>query len=120
MNNIDIRSASFQKLSQAAHSRAEFKGVGERQAQAGNEELRSAAQDFEALFVRQLLATMRRSVPEGNSDMKGTGSEIYESMLDAEFANHIAKSGRGLGLADMLMRQFEKTGGAQGDRFEND
>ena len=46
-------------------------------------------------------------MPEGNPDLKAPGSDLYRSMLDDAFADQIARSGRGLGLAEMLMKQFE-------------
>lgn len=69
-------------------------------------ELREAAQDFEAIFLRQLLSLMRRSVPEGDPDLAAPGREIYESMVDEAFAESMARSGRGLGLAEMLLAQL--------------
>ncbi len=107
MKSLESTAASFQHLSQV-QQRLDMPG--ERLKRPDAEALREAAESFEALFVRQLLATMRRTVPEGDPDMSAPGMDIYEGMLDAQFAEHIAGSDRGLGLADMLMRQFEKAG----------
>ncbi len=107
MKSLETTAANFQHLSQV-QKRLGMPGDTARKPDA--EALREAAEDFEALFVRQLLATMRRTVPEGDAELRGPGMDIYEGMLDAQFAEHIAGSGRGLGLADMLMRQFEKAG----------
>ncbi len=107
MKSLENSTASFQNL---ATLKTELRTPGSLPQGPGKEALKEAAQDFEALFLRQLLSSMRRTVPEGDPDMKGPGMEIYESMLDAEFAKHISQSGRGLGLADMLMKQFEKAG----------
>ncbi|MBC8366171.1 rod-binding protein [bacterium] len=107
MKSLESTGTSFQQLSSL---KTKLRRPGSLPQAPGNDALKEAAQDFEALFLRQLLASMRRTVPEGDPDMKGPGMEIYENMLDAEFAKHISQSGRGLGLADMLMKQFEKAG----------
>jgi len=73
---------------------------------ARRESLERAAQDFEAIFIRQLLDVMRRSVPEGDPSLNTPGSKLYESMMDDAMATQMARSGRGLGLADMLMAQL--------------
>ena len=69
--------------------------------------LRVAAQEFESIFVAQLLSTMRQSSTE--TDFLGENSttmKIFNGMLDEKYAMEIAKTGQ-LGLAEMLIQQFE-------------
>ncbi len=71
--------------------------------------LRTAAQEFESVFVAQLLSTMRQSSTE--TDFLGENSttmKIFNGMLDEKYAMEIAKTGQ-LGLAEMLIQQL--TGG---------
>jgi flagellar protein FlgJ len=67
--------------------------------------LREVASQFEALFLQTMLKNMRAaSLGDpifGNSDQQ----EMYQGMLDQQFALEMA-SGRGVGLADMLVRQL--------------
>lgn len=67
--------------------------------------LRRAAQEFEAVFIHQMLKTMRRSLPVGGPLAPGSGQKMYQDMLDDEMARSMARGG-GLGLADILVRDL--------------
>lgn len=64
--------------------------------------LREAAREIEAVFVQQLLKTMRQASPVGGV-LSGTGQRVYQDMMDEQLGRAMAKGG-GLGLADMLVR----------------
>lgn len=68
-------------------------------------DVREAAHAFEALFVEQLLAEMRRSVPEDGLFQKGFAEKTFEQMLDRTYAGLMASRG-GVGLADVLLRAW--------------
>ncbi len=77
----------------------------------GGEALREVASQFEALFIQTLLKNMRdASLGEG---LFGDSEEhkMYEGMLDQQFALEMA-SGKGIGIAEMLVRQL---GGEPGE-----
>lgn len=67
--------------------------------------LREVANQFEALFLQTMLKSMREaSLGDplfGNSDQH----EMYQGMMDQQLAVELA-SGKGVGLADMLVRQL--------------
>lgn len=67
--------------------------------------LREVAGQFEALFLQTMLKNMREaSLGDplfGNSDQH----EMYQEMMDQQLAVEMA-SGKGIGLADMLVRQL--------------
>jgi len=67
--------------------------------------LREVASQFEALFLQSMLKNMREaSLGDpifGNSDQH----EMYQEMMDQQLAVEMA-SGKGIGLADMLVRQL--------------
>jgi len=67
--------------------------------------LREVASQFEALFLQTMLKSMREaSLGDplfGNSDQH----EMYQGMMDQQLALDMA-SGKGIGLADMLVRQL--------------
>ena len=67
--------------------------------------LREVAGQFEALFIQTLMKNMREaSLADGvfgNSDQH----EMYQEMMDQQLAVEMA-SGKGIGLADMLVRQL--------------
>jgi len=83
--------------------RAQVSGEAGTGAQNTPEEIRQAAEQFEALFVQGMLKQVR-----ANSDDGLFGSSrmtMVQEMFDAEIARSMAEAG-GLGLADMLVRQL--------------
>ena len=73
------------------------------------ETLRKVAGQFEALFVQQILKSMRDStLNEGLMDNDQT--KLYQGMFDQQISLEMTR-GKGLGLADMLVRQL---GGGDG------
>jgi len=66
--------------------------------------LKKACNDFEAIFLKQLLTTMRKSIPKGGLFENGFENEMFQSMYDDELAKAIAH-GKGMGIADVLYNQ---------------
>jgi flagellar protein FlgJ len=67
--------------------------------------LREATQQFESLFVSQLLKSMRATVPESHLFGSESSQNVFREMLDQEFASRAADSG-GIGIGEMLYRQL--------------
>lgn len=67
--------------------------------------LYQAAQDFEGLFVKQMLNAMRKTVPEGELLNGGMGEDIFKDMLYDEYGKSMTKTA-GFGLADTLYQQL--------------
>jgi flagellar protein FlgJ len=75
------------------------------------ETLRAVAGQFEALFVQMMLKNMRAaSLGEGAFDSEQT--QFYQGMFDQQIALELSR-GKGLGIADVLVRQL---GGAAADQ----
>lgn len=82
----------------------QFTGLRAQAKQGDEAALRKVAQQFEALFTQQLLKNMRSG--ELASDVMGGGqSDFYRDIFDQQMAVHLS-SGKGLGLADMLVQQL--------------
>jgi flagellar protein FlgJ len=65
--------------------------------------LKAAAQQFEAVFMNMMLKSMRQATPQdGIFDSEQT--KMFTSMLDQQLAQ--AMSSRGIGLADIMVRQL--------------
>ena len=71
----------------------------------GND-LESTAQEFESLLVYKMLEAMRRTVPKSEL-LKSFSMDMYQSMMDQEMANEVAKKGT-IGLSKMLYEQLTK------------
>ncbi|MEJ0007413.1 MAG: flagellar assembly peptidoglycan hydrolase FlgJ [Steroidobacteraceae bacterium] len=70
--------------------------------------VRKVAQQFESMFTRMMLKSMRDAV--GTDPLFGSDQEkTYQGMYDDQLALQLSK-GRGLGLADMLVRQLQRLG----------
>jgi peptidoglycan hydrolase FlgJ len=72
--------------------------------------IRKVAQQFESMFTRMMLKSMRDTV--GTDPLFGSDAEkTYQGMYDDQLSVQLSK-GRGLGLADMLVRQLQRMGAA--------
>lgn len=68
--------------------------------------LREVASDFEAIFIKQMLDSMRNTLnPDNRLVDTGMAGEIYDDMLYDEYAQIMAKTG-GIGLADLIVKQL--------------
>jgi peptidoglycan hydrolase FlgJ len=78
--------------------------------------IRKVAEQFESMFTRMMLKSMRDAV--GTDPMFGSDQQqMYQGMADDQLSVQLSK-GKGLGLADMLVRQLQKMGvpGAGADK----
>jgi flagellar protein FlgJ len=69
--------------------------------------LKAAAQQFEAVFMNMMLKSMREATPkDGMMDSEQT--KMFTGMLDQQLTQNL--SGRGIGLADMMVKQLSRNG----------
>jgi flagellar protein FlgJ len=75
--------------------------------------LKEAARQFESLFTQMLLKSMREANQSfGEDSLFGSDqADLYQDMFDQQIALQMSR-GRGLGLADMLVRQLQGGVGA--------
>lgn len=66
---------------------------------------RKVAQEFEAMFIAQMLKAMRETVGKETLTSGGRGEETFRSLLDQEYAAEAARTG-GIGLARTIERQL--------------
>ncbi|MGE5720959.1 MAG: rod-binding protein [Sphingomonadales bacterium] len=69
-------------------------------------ELVTAARAFEAVFVRQLISSMR-SAKLGDDILGSSASDQFRDMADARIADAMAEHGS-IGIANLLLKQFGK------------
>lgn len=72
--------------------------------------LRAAAQQFESVFMNMMLKSMREATPQ-DGPMDNEQSKLFTGMLDQQLSQGMA-AGRGIGLADMLVKQLGRSGQA--------
>lgn len=72
--------------------------------------IRQVAQQFEALFARMMIKSMRDAI--GKDPIFGSDqAQTYQGMFDDQLSLELTK-GKGLGLADMMVRQLTPKGAA--------
>jgi len=68
--------------------------------------VRAVAQQFEALFLQMMLKSMRDAT--GSDPLfDGQQTAMYRDMYDKQLALDISSKGRGIGIADMLVKQLQ-------------
>ncbi len=73
------------------------------------EGLKQASKQFEVLFMQMVLKSMREATPSDGM-FSSQQEKMYTSMLDQQLAQNL--SGRGLGLAQAMFAQLERSMGA--------
>jgi Rod binding domain-containing protein len=76
---------------------------------------KKAAQEFESIFTTMMLKSMRSATISQEDENQflptSLGEKIYTEMLDEEYGKMASKQGT-LGLAQLILKQIEKNGGA--------
>lgn len=68
--------------------------------------LYEACQDFQSVFIKQMLDTMRKTVDKSQSLMQpNEGEKVFEDMLYDEYSKKMSRSA-GFDLADNLYKQM--------------
>ena len=75
------------------------------------EQLVAAAQAFEAVFLRQMIGSMRQA-SLGEDVLGSSASDQFREMSDSRLADQMAAKG-GFGIAELLVAQFDKQGGGK-------
>lgn len=70
-------------------------------------QLRDAAKQFESMFMDIVMKSMRETVQDSDLLDGGEKSKFFQSMLDQEYSK-LSTDGKGLGLADAIVRQFSQ------------
>jgi len=69
------------------------------------EAAKEAARQFEALFVQQMLKSMRDATPKGGL-LDSDETRMYQSLLDQQLAMQLSTRAGGIGLAKVIERQL--------------
>jgi len=105
-----INSLNNQAGGQNTALAVDAKSLGQLRAQAAqspDKALKAAAQQFEAVFMNMMLKSMREATPQDGM-MDSDQSRMFTGMLDQQLSQSL--SGRGIGLADMMVKQLSRSG----------
>ncbi len=70
-----------------------------------NSDLYKAAEDFQSIFIKMMLDTMRKTVHKESETEQSQGEAVFEDMLYDEYSKSMSKTA-GFGLADSLYNQM--------------
>ncbi len=94
-------------------SALDFVGLGALRAKAqqkSDKATRETATQFEAMFIQEMLKSMRATIEK--SDLMGSDTEDqFQDMYDRELSMQMAKRNT-LGVADMIVKAVERNGGS--------
>ncbi len=99
-NALEMQSALSQAKLMSAKSQLHASPANEK-------ELRKTAEDFEAVFIAQLMSPMMDSVKTDELTGGGSAEGIFRSMMVTEVGKSVAARG-GIGIADNVYRELLK------------
>lgn len=70
-------------------------------------DLKQACQEFEAMFLTQLLSSMRKTIPKSDIFGDRKKEEMWQDLMDSEVAKTWSQTD-GIGLANILYQQMKK------------
>ncbi len=76
-------------------------------AHASHDEIRAAAEDFEAVFLAEMLRPMFESLQTDGMFGGGSSERVYQSFMVQEYGKSMAKA-NSIGIADMVERELLK------------
>lgn len=101
--NIDL--AAFQATAPAANPKAMAAG---NPGDVNRARVRQAAEEFESVFLAEMLKPMFAEINKGDGMFDGgSGEEIYRSLMVQEYGKALSNSG-GFGIADAVEREMLK------------
>lgn len=104
-------SAAAQAAALSPSSYHDFAGLASLKGKAGRAgggetALRATAQQFEAMFLQEMMRTMRQATIKSDL-LESSAMETYEGLFDKEVAMQMAKRG-GMGLAEVMVKQMKR------------
>ncbi|WKC85658.1 rod-binding protein [Borreliella lusitaniae] len=85
-----------------------FKNPVEIKSSQKNKELKKAALEFEAIFIKQMLESMKKTLNKNQNLLNGGQvEEIFEDMLYEQRAKQMAES-QSFGIANLIYNQLQK------------
>lgn len=71
------------------------------------DEMRRVANEFESVFLAEMMAPMFEGLETDDLGGGGAGERMFRPMLVEQYANSIAKAG-GVGIADSIIRELQR------------
>jgi len=98
----------FHSLDNGNRSYAVTKSATEKNIDVEKIRLQKAAQNFEAIFIRKLLSTMRSTMSEGGMYGSGVAGDVYGDIVENALADIMSERSV-LGISDVMYRTMVKS-----------
>lgn len=98
----------FHSLDKGNRPKALIRSSTEKNIDVEKNRLRKAAQNFEAIFIRKLLSTMRSTMSEGSMYGSGVAGDIYGDIVENAVADIMSERSM-LGISEVLYRTMVKS-----------
>ena len=79
-------------------------------------QMEKTAQDFESFFMAQMFQYMSSGIKADSTFGGGQAEEMLRSLLTDEYGKLSSRAGRGIGIADSVMREMIKLQDVQNDQ----
>lgn len=76
-------------------------------AAAGTDEMRRVAEEFESVFLSEMLAPMFKGLETDGLGGGGDGEQMFRPMLVQQYAEAISRAG-GIGIAESIMAELSR------------
>ncbi|MBD2810757.1 flagellar assembly peptidoglycan hydrolase FlgJ [Xenorhabdus sp. Vera] len=104
--------SDFLTMSNAAYDVNSLHSLKAKLSQEPEQGLRQVAQQLEGVFVQIMLKSMRSSLPQ-DGILSSEQTRFYTSMYDQQIAQDLSQ--KGLGFADMIVKQFSNANNISGE-----
>lgn len=104
LSGIGMQTQMSQQMNELQRLQAEFKNPKSSDAK----KLKEAAQQFEGIFIKQLLDQMDKTIERGEMFHGGSGEEMFRGMLNDAISTSISTrlGGSGFGIAENIYQQM--------------
>ncbi|CAM3729350.1 flagellar biosynthesis protein [Xenorhabdus thuongxuanensis] len=102
----------FLTMSNAAYDVNSLHSLKAKLSQEPQQGLRQVAQQLEGVFVQMMLKSMRSSLPQDGM-LSSEQTRFYTSLYDQQIAQDLSQ--KGLGFADMIVKQFSNANNVSGE-----
>ncbi|WP_338885241.1 flagellar assembly peptidoglycan hydrolase FlgJ [Xenorhabdus sp. TH1] len=102
----------FLKIPNAAYDVNSLHSLKAKLSQEPHQGLRQVAQQLEGVFVQMMLKSMRSSLPQ-DGILSSDQTRFYTSLYDQQIAQDLSQ--KGLGFADMIVKQFSNANNVPGE-----
>ncbi len=102
---FDSPIVDLSQIASTARAATAQRVAGQLKAPMASEDVRRIAEEFEAVFIAQMMAPMFQGLETDELFGGGPGEDIYRSILVEEYGMSIARAG-GFGLSDAIQREI--------------